>query len=118
MAYHHPASSACRSRLPIPLERGVSMSNEAVKWALTRQVGDTTAKFVLVLLAYRATAYHDDRYTADVVVEDLARDAETDSAAVMRAFAVLEAAGLVERRPAAAPAPAGRFVAILNGGAA
>lgn len=86
------------------------MSDEAITWSLKQQVGDPATKFVLVVMARRATLYVNELFSCELDVDDLVRDCEIDPSGVLDALEKLRAAGLIETQPA----PTGRVRAILG----
>jgi DNA-binding transcriptional MocR family regulator len=71
------------------------MSWGALTWATDSDVGPSTTKFILILLANKA----DENFSCYPSIRTLMAEANTSRSTVLRALKNLEASGFITRRP-------------------
>jgi hypothetical protein len=68
---------------------------KALDWATDSQVGSSTTKFILLLLANKA----DENFSCYPSIRTLMAESDAGRSAVMRALKELEASGFITREP-------------------
>ena len=71
------------------------MSWKALDWATDSEVGSSTTKFILLLLANKA----DENFSCYPSIRTLMAESDAGRSTVMRALKELEASGLITREP-------------------
>ena len=83
-------------RLPCDvIDRGGIVSWKALDWATDSEVGSSTTKFILLLLANKA----DENFSCYPPIRALMAESDAGRSTVMRALKELEASGFITREP-------------------
>jgi len=93
---YNTTSHSGRDGLPrTVIDRAGNVSWKALDWATDSQVGSSTTKFILLLLANKA----DENFSCYPSIRTLMAESDAGRSTVMRALKELEASGFITREP-------------------
>lgn len=93
---YNTTSHSGRDGLPCNvIDRAGNVSWKALDWATDSQVGSSTTKFILLLLANKA----DENFSCYPSIRTLMAESDAGRSTVMRALKELEASGFITREP-------------------